>query len=153
MPLPTWTRHSFLYLLVILTPEPQVCVKVEMSHWASHCTDTRAFYSNALFFLSFFLGFRQWRSSADWVLTLNMNIRLPLFWSTWSTARGQDSATCAGLAHGRDYSNYRASEQKSQMCLAFIFPWIVKNTWKTKAMLEGFLTLIPRTVEMCTSMN
>ena len=36
----------------------------------------------------------------DRVLTLNMNIRLPLFWSTWSPARGPDSATCAGLAHG-----------------------------------------------------
>ena len=57
----------------------------------------------------FFLGFRQWRSRADRVLTLNMNIRLPLFWSTWSRAWGPDSATCAGLAHGSDYSDCRAS--------------------------------------------
>ena len=44
-------------------------------------------------------GFCQWRSQAraDRVLTLNMNIRLPL---AKSRARGQDSATCAGLAHG-----------------------------------------------------
>ena len=58
----------------------------------------------------FFLGFRQWQSSTDRILTLNMNIRLPLFWSTWSQALGLDSATCAGLAHGSDYSNCRASE-------------------------------------------
>ena len=29
------------------------------------------------------------------VLTLNMNIQLPLFWSTWSGSRGQDLATVA----------------------------------------------------------
>ena len=64
----------------------------------------------SLYFFS--LGFRQWRSRADRVLTLNMNIQLPLFWSTWSRVRGPDSATCAGLAHGRDYSDCRASELK-----------------------------------------
>ena len=57
------------------------------------------------------LGFRQWRSRADRVLTLNMNIRPPLFWSTGSRARGPDSATCAGLALGSDYSDCRASEE------------------------------------------
>ena len=50
-----------------------------------------------------------------------MNIRLPLFWSTWSRARGPDSATCAGLAHGRDYSDCRASELNLQKCLASVF--------------------------------
>ena len=54
-----------------------------------------------------------------------------------------DSATCAGLAHGRDYSDSRASELKKQKCLAFVFPWNAENTWKTKATLEGFPTLIP----------
>ena len=43
-----------------------------------------------------------------------MNIRLPLFWSTWKRALGQDSATCAGLVHGRDWSFCIASEQKWQ---------------------------------------
>ena len=71
------------------------------------------FYIAALS-IFFFLGFRQWRSSADWALTLNMNIRLLLFWSTWSRARGPDSATCVGLAHARDYSICIASEQKWQ---------------------------------------
>ena len=28
-----------------------------------------------------------------------MKIRLQLYWSTWSWAKGQDSATCAGLVH------------------------------------------------------
>ena len=42
--------------------------------------------------------------SADKVLTFNMKIRLLLFWSTWSQARGQDLVTCAGLARQRDYS-------------------------------------------------
>ena len=68
---------------------------------------TRALYCCALYNY-FFLKFRQWRSLTDSVLTLNMNIRLPLFWSTWSSASGPDSATCAGLAHGRDYSDCRA---------------------------------------------
>ena len=65
--------------------------------------------------------------------TLNMNIRLPLFWSTFSPARGKDSATCVGLAHGRDYSYCRASELKLQKFLATVFPWTVENTWKTMA--------------------
>ena len=34
------------------------------------------------------LDLRQWLSSPDSVLTLNMNILLPLFWNTWSLARG-----------------------------------------------------------------
>ena len=46
-------------------------------------------------------------SHSDRVLTLNMNIKLPLFWRTWSLAIGQDSATCT---HGRDYRDCRASE-------------------------------------------
>ena len=34
-------------------------------------------------------------------LSLHMNIRLPLFWSTWSWARGPDLASCADLARGQ----------------------------------------------------
>ena len=73
---------------------------------------------------------RLWRSRAESVLTLNMNIWLPLLWSTWSWARGPDSATCAGLAHGRDYSYCIASELKLQKYLAIVFPWIVEKTFK-----------------------
>ena len=73
------------------------------------------------------------------------------YWSTWSLTRGQDSATCADLAYGHDYSDCRASGQKSQKCLALAFPWIVENTWKTKATLEGFSTLIPQTAWTCGS--
>ena len=61
---------------------------------------TRALLYCCTLYISFFLGFRQWRSRVDRVLTLNMNIRLQLFRSTWSKARGPDLATCAGLAHG-----------------------------------------------------
>ena len=67
--------------------------------------DTRAFILlRSLYF--FFV----WQSRADRALTLNMNIQLPLrlFWSTCSRALGPDSATCAGLAHWRDYSYCRA---------------------------------------------
>ena len=78
-------------------------------HWARHCTDTCAVYIAAISII-----FVSWISSvviSRWQgLTLNMNIILPLFWSTWSRARGQDSATC--LAHGRDCSYCRASELK-----------------------------------------
>ena len=102
-------------------------------HWARQCTDMRAFYIAALSIMFFPLWSRQWRFRADRVLTLNVNIWLPLFWSTWrswSPARGQDSATCAGLAHGRDYSYCRASQLKLQKCLAIVFPWIIENTFK-----------------------
>ena len=58
----------------------------------------------------FFLGFVM-QPRADRALTLKMNIWLPLFWSTWSSARGPDSATCEGLVHGRDYSDCRASAE------------------------------------------
>ena len=75
---------------------------------------TRALLYCCTLYNFFFLRFRQWQSRADRVLTLDMNIRLPLFWSTWKRALGQDSATCAGLVHGRDWSFCIASEQKWQ---------------------------------------
>ena len=106
------------------SPRP-FCMELSPStHW-----HTRFLYCCSLYNV-FFLGFRQWRSSTDRVLTLNMNIRLPLFWSTWSPALGQDSATCAGLAHGRDYSYCRASELKLQKFLATVYSWILEITFK-----------------------
>ena len=120
-------RHGFESFMV-LNPSAAsrpFCVALSPSvHWHA-----RFLYCCALYNV-FFLGFRQWRSRTDRVLTLNMNIRLPLFWSTWSPARGPDSATCAGLAHGRDYSDCRASELKLQKCLATVYSWIVENTFK-----------------------
>ena len=94
---------------------PSVAQRLFAWHWARQCINTLAFYFAALSIISF-PGFRQWRSSTDRVSTLNMNIRLPLFWSTWSPARGPDSATCAEL--------------KLQKCLAIVFSWIVENTFK-----------------------
>ena len=85
----------------------------------------------------FFLDFvnHEWQSHADSlrVLTLNMNIRLLLFWSTWSRARGQDLATCAGLTHGGDSSCCRASEQKSQKVLGPCFSMNCPKYLKTRA--------------------
>ena len=95
-------------------------------HRARQGNDTHAFYIAVLSIIFLLLGFRQWRSSTDRILTLNMNIWLPLFWSTWIPALGPDSATCAGLAHGRDYSGSRASGLKLQKCLATVLPWIVE---------------------------
>ena len=60
------------------------CMALSQSvHWHLH------FYIDA-YSIFFFLGFCQCWSSADWVLTLNMNIWLSLFGSTWSRARGPD---------------------------------------------------------------
>ena len=76
-----------------------------------------------------------------------MNIRLPLFWSTWSPALGQDSDICAGLAHGCDYSDCRASELKLEKCLAIVFPSIIENTlkqWPTLGDFQPTPTRLPR---------
>ena len=107
-------------LKLYAAPRP-FCVSLSPSvHWHAR------FYiaALALIFQVFFLGFRQCRSRAERMLTLNMNIRLALFWSTWCRARGPDSATCApaGLANGRNYSDCRDSEQKSQKVLGHCFP-------------------------------
>ena len=108
--------------------------------WARRCTHMNSF----VLLRSYFLEFRKWWSRADRVLTLNMNIRRPLFWSTWSLALGLDSATCAGLAHGLDYSDCRASEQKSKKVLGPYFSLNCRKYLKSKALGEGFSTLTPR---------
>ena len=95
-------------------------------HWARQCTDSR-FYIAAL--CIFFLGFSQWLTWAGRILTLDMNIRLPLSWNTWSQAGGHDLATCAGLVNGCEYSDcsLRASEEMSQKCLAHELLKILEN--------------------------
>ena len=70
-------------------------------------TEPDSALTHALFILLcspyfFFLGYSQWLSCADRGSTLKINIRLPLFWSTRNRAEGQNSATCAGLAHAHD---------------------------------------------------
>ena len=74
-------------------------------HWACQCTDTPAFYIAALFIIIWIssVAISRWQG-----FNFNMNIRLTLFWSTWSRALGQDSCTCAGLAHWPDFSDCRA---------------------------------------------
>ena len=75
-----------------------------------------------------FLGFRQWWSRADKVLTLNMNIRLPLFWSAWSRARGQDSPHVRAWLMGLIIAIAEPRSKSDERCLAIVFPWIVENT-------------------------
>ena len=102
-------------------------------HWASQCTDTSAFYIAALSIIFLLLGFRQWRSRTDRISTLNMNIRrhpTSTVLEQLESCPGPDSATCAGLADGHDYSHCRALELKLQKCQAIGFPWIVENTFK-----------------------
>ena len=111
-------------------------------YWARQCTDTVLLYCCYLYEF-FFLGFRKWQVLRDWDLTLNMYIPLPLFWATWSWALGPDSATCAGLEQGSDYSDWRASEQSSKRCLALVFPWIVEDTWTKGPTVRGFQPLPP----------
>ena len=71
------------------------------------CTDTRAFILLRSLYFLFFVDFVCGNLS-------NINIQLPLFWSTWIQALGQDAATCADLGHGLDYSYCITSEQKWQ---------------------------------------
>ena len=90
-------------------------------HWARYCTDTHALYCFTIY-NSLCLGFRQWQCCTDRVLTLKMNIWLSLFWGTWSRALGP--GTRSGLAHGRNYSYWRAMEQKWEKRLC---PWFSLN--------------------------
>ena len=96
------------------------------------------------FYDFFFLGFRQWRSRADRVLTLNMNIWIPLLSSTFSRARGPDSATCAGLAYGRDIAIVEPLSKNHKRCLAIVFPWIVEDTWNQWPTVRVFQISPPR---------
>ena len=57
------------------------CVALSQSvHWHA------PFLYCCSLYIFFPLGLSQWRSHTDWILILNMNIRLPLFWGTWSQA-------------------------------------------------------------------
>ena len=96
--------------------------------------DTSAFM--LLFSLYFLLlDLCQWWFLSDRVLNLNLNILLPLFWSTWSKARGKDSATCAGLQNWKWlYLLFCLAllirSKSAWKGLAIIFPWIVGNAEK-----------------------
>ena len=144
------TLVRFRKMLKLAAAPGPFCVGLSPSvHWYARL------YIAALC-IFFFVGFRQWRSRADRVLSLNMNIWHALFWSTWSGDQSLDSATCAGLAHGRDYSNCREPWSKSdKLCLDLVFHWIVENTWN-KSHCEGFSTPTPQTaleVKYCDSIR
>ena len=63
-------------------------------HKASQCTDRVCNFSSSWISSVAILHWQGFNSQS-----LNMNIWLPPFGSTWSRARGRNSATCAGLAH------------------------------------------------------
>ena len=81
---------------IFCAPWPfKFCMALSLSvHWHTF------FYSAALSIISFFLGFCQWWSCADRILTLNISTWLSLSWSTCSQAKGLDSVQFAGLSHG-----------------------------------------------------
>ena len=81
---------------------------------------------------------------------MNMNIPFPLIGSTWSRARGPDSATCVGLAHGRDYSNCRASEIKLQKWLAGVLRFAV---WLETEQTPFLGQVADLDLMLCTSIN
>ena len=65
-------------------PVRPFCVALTLSvDWHASFLYCRALYT---FFL---LKTRQWRSRADRFVNLNTNIRLPLFWRTWTRARAR----------------------------------------------------------------
>ena len=84
--------------------------------YACQCTDVLFLYCCALY-IFFFLDF----VCGDLALTGFLLIAWTSDWSTWSPARGPDSATCVGLAHGRDCSDCRASELKLQSAWPLFF--------------------------------
>ena len=102
-------------------------------HWDHQCTDTPGFI--LLHSLFFSLGFRQWQ-----LLTWNLTFTV---WSTWSQARGPDSATFAGVAHQRDYSFCIASEQRWQRRLGHWFSLNYRKYLKKSGPHWGFFNLHP----------
>ena len=83
-----------------------------------------------------FLEFRQWRSLADTVLTLNLNHTIL---ENLEFGLGHMLA----LRMCSDYSFCIASEQKFLKGLAIFFPWIVQNTAKAVAHTEGLTPYPP----------
>ena len=79
---------------IFVTPHPYCMALSQSVNWRVR------FYIAALSMI-FSLELFQWWSHTDRILTLDVNTRLPLFWSTWNLALGQDSAVCADLGQGQ----------------------------------------------------
>ena len=75
-------------------------------------------------------------------LTLNLNIQLPLFWSTWSQARGPTLPHVWAWRIGSDYNCCIASKQSRVKWLVIVCPWLVENTEKSMAHINCFPTLV-----------
>ena len=113
-----------------LQPSPfcMVALSPSVRHWHAASSFKFQLYSSlsccsGSLYNFLLLGFRQWPSRADRDLTLNMNIRRPLF-RTWSRARCPHSDTevrawSLAVHHdGHHCSDGRASEEMSQKCWA-----------------------------------
>ena len=122
-------------------------------HLAHQCTDTHSLI--LLQSLTYcFVGFSQWLSHADRIFTLNMNIWLPLFWSTWSRARGQtcphELAWHMGVIIHCDYGHCIALQQKwlKRQGMANVFslncPNYLKNNGPSRWLLNLQQTPPPR---------
>ena len=85
----TLSSHLAILHSTWLQSKPSVLVS-GLTHYSSYCF--------TLYFLSPETFLRRSFPDSDRVLNLKMNIQLPLFWSSWSQVRGQDSPSCAGLA-------------------------------------------------------
>ena len=91
IPAGCWNSLQPLANLCASGTEP-ISALIIIVHWLLYCCALYSYFFSQI-------SSAEWQSSTDRVLTSKMNIRLPLFWSTWSRVRGKGLATCAGLAH------------------------------------------------------
>ena len=130
----------------------RVLISLQPGHFAWHrarqCTDTR-FSISAIYIIFFYFDF----VSGDLALT-GFYIWLPLFWSTWSRARGQpeESRTrprVQAWRMGVIIAIVEPPQPRSKVhkrCLALICPWIVEKTWKQGPTERVFQPSPPRRV-------
>ena len=118
-----WLRlqHSRRKVLKITAAPRQFCVALSPSvHWQAR------FSVAALSIIWCFFEFLQWQtpaeSAADRVLTLNMNIRLPLFGALGVGPCARTRPHTLAWPMGSDCSYFIASEQKYLKSLRHCFP-------------------------------
>ena len=105
-------------------------------------------WANLNFRLEDFLSNDCWSLSvaiyADWVLTLAMNIWLPLFWSAWSILLGVGPRArtkphlqtwCMSVIIA--FVQSRSKSDRHGLAIVFPFQWTIEKTWKTVAHAEG----------------
>ena len=101
-----------------------LCMALSPSvHW-------HALFYSAAHSIFYFLGFRQWRSRTDRVVNLNANIRIPLFWRTWTQAWASTRPNVLAWHMSRDNSDCSSSELTDSQVSGFGFSWFLENTVK-----------------------